>query len=263
MARIRLAFPATYTGPLTVSEGGAAITGDSTVTGALAVSGATTSVGVVTVPAGAVGAPALTTAGDTNTGVYFPAADVLAVATGGTERLRVGATGNVHASADGTTNPGSALGPGYVVVGNAAAASGYGFAFFKRSNVEVGTITQSGTTGVLYNTTSDYRLKENVVPVPHALVRLRSLLPSRFNFIAEPARTVEGFLAHEVAEIVPEAVTGEKDAANADGDPVHQQMDASRLVPLLVAAVQELAAEFDAYRAAHPRMTTPNPRKAA
>ena len=98
-----------------------------------------------------------------------------------------------------------------------------------------GTISTNGTS-VSYNTTSDYRLKENVVTLTGALDRLAALKPSRFNFIADPAVTVDGFLAHEAQAVVPEAVTGVKDG------PEMQGIDNGKLVPLLVAAVQELAA---------------------
>jgi predicted esterase YcpF (UPF0227 family) len=89
------------------------------------------------------------------------------------------------------------------------------------------------------NTSSDYRLKENVTPVSDGITRLQQLKPSRFNFIVDPDKTVDGFLAHEVQTIVPEAITGEKDAVDDDGNPVYQGIDQSKLVPLLTAALQE------------------------
>jgi len=71
------------------------------------------------------------------------------------------------------------------------------------------------------------------------------LKPSRFNFISDADKTVDGFLAHEVQEIVPEAITGEKDAVDKQGNPELQAIDQSKLVPLLVAAIQELKAEIE------------------
>jgi hypothetical protein len=71
------------------------------------------------------------------------------------------------------------------------------------------------------------------------ITRLQQLKPSRFNFIADPAKTVDGFLAHEAQAVVPECVTGEKDAVDDDGNPVYQGIDQSKLVPLLTAALQE------------------------
>ena len=107
----------------------------------------------------------------------------------------------------------------------------------------VGTITSSGSS-TSYNTSSDYRLKENVVEMTGALDRVSQLKPSRFNFIADADKTVDGFLAHEVQEIVPEAITGQKDAVDEDGNPEYQGIDQSKLVPLLVAAIQELEARI-------------------
>lgn len=95
-----------------------------------------------------------------------------------------------------------------------------------------------------FNVSSDYRLKENVVPINDALTRLMQLKPCRFNFIEgsmmfRDGMTVDGFLAHEVTPIVPEAVTGEKDAVMEDGKILPQSLDQSKLVPLLTAALQD------------------------
>ena len=97
-------------------------------------------------------------------------------------------------------------------------------------------VSHSGTS---YVESSDYRLKENVTGLTDAIARIKQLQPKRFNFIEVPDKTVDGFLAHEVSNIVPEAVTREKDAVDADGNPEYQGIDKSKLVPLLVAAVQE------------------------
>ena len=78
-----------------------------------------------------------------------------------------------------------------------------------------------------------------------ALDRVSQLKPSRFNFITDADKTVDGFLAHEVQEIVPEAITGQKDAVDKDGNPDYQGIDQSKLVPLLVGAIQELKAEIE------------------
>jgi hypothetical protein len=152
---------------------------------------------------------------------------------------------------------------------DAAAASGSALAVFAYSGAVIGSITQSGTTGVSYNTSSDYRLKENVTPITNALSRVNQLKPIRFNFIANADRTVDGFLAHEVQDIIPEAIIGEKDAMkdeefeltprveeviDEEGNviteaveavmetrsvPDYQGIDQSKIVPLLVAAIQE------------------------
>lgn len=112
----------------------------------------------------------------------------------------------------------------------------------------VGNITVT-TTATAYNTSSDYRLKENVVPVADGVTRLQQLKPSRFNFKAEPTKTVDGFIAHEVQAVVPEAITGEKDAVDDDGNPVYQGIDQSKLVPLLTAALQEAITRIEALEA--------------
>jgi len=117
------------------------------------------------------------------------------------------------------------------------------------SNTNIGSITQVGTTGVAYNTASDYRLKDEIGPVPDALTRLHELRPIRFAW-KDGGAEVDGFLAHEVQEVIPEAVTGTKDAEDDDGNPVYQGIDQSKLVPLLIAAVQELAAQVAALQAA-------------
>ena len=79
-----------------------------------------------------------------------------------------------------------------------------------------------------------------------ATERLKQLNPSRFFFIADADTTVDGFLAHEVADVVPEAISGTKDAVDSEGNPVYQGIDQSKLVPLLVATIQELEARLTA-----------------
>ena len=102
------------------------------------------------------------------------------------------------------------------------------------------------SSSVSYNTSSDHRLKENVVALSGAKARLQQLAVKRFNFIVDPDTTVDGFLAHEAQAVVPEAVTGTKDEVDADGNPVHQGIDQAKLVPLLTAALQEAFAEIAA-----------------
>jgi len=126
---------------------------------------------------------------------------------------------------------------------------------FERDNATRGDITVSTSTS--YNTTSDYRLKENVTDLSDAITRLKKITPRRFNFISdENKQLVDGFIAHEVSEVVPEAVKGTKDqVATADdvaankattvGEPIHQQVDYSKYVPLLTAALQEAVAKIE------------------
>ena len=178
-----------------------------------------------------------------------------------TERLRITQAGilNLNGQRSGFATPMS--GSGNVRV---AAASGGGIAIntfdiqdytavqFVREVAgtaqQVGTITCSSS-ATAYNTSSDYRLKENVVALDGAVTRLKQIPVHRFNFIAEPDKTVDGFLAHEVQEVVPEAITGEKDEVDADGTPVYQGIDQSKLVPLLTAALQEAIGEIESLKA--------------
>jgi hypothetical protein len=117
--------------------------------------------------------------------------------------------------------------------------------FYYNNTTLVGNINVTST-ATQYNTSSDYRLKENVVELSGATDRLKQLEPKRFNFIDDADTTVDGFLAHEVQSVVPEAISGEKDAVDADGNPEYQGIDHSKLVPLLVATIKELEARITA-----------------
>ena len=146
-------------------------------------------------------------------------------------------------------------------------ASSFGAVKFRNGNGTVGSISMYASS-VAYNTSSDYRLKENVVPMTGSIDRLKALKPSNFNFIADPDTTVDGFLAHEAQVVVPECVDGTKDAmrdeeyevtpAVMDGEtvvteavmgtrsvPDYQGIDQSKLVPLLVASLQEAIARIE------------------
>jgi len=114
---------------------------------------------------------------------------------------------------------------------------------FWRDTTQVGDISVTTTT-TAYNTSSDYRLKENVKPIAGATGRILQLKPSRFNFIVDPDHTVDGFIAHEAQAVIPEAVHGTKDEVDDDGNPVMQGIDQSKLVPLLTAALQEAIGEI-------------------
>ena len=113
------------------------------------------------------------------------------------------------------------------------------------TNGLVGNIATNGS-ATNYNTSSDYRLKENVDYTWDATTRLKQLKPARFNFIADANTTVDGFLAHEVQSVVPEAISGTKDEVDADGNAVMQSIDQAKLVPLLVKTIQELEARITA-----------------
>ena len=104
---------------------------------------------------------------------------------------------------------------------------------------------ESSNSSTNYSTTSDYRLKENVVDLTGAIDRLKNLSPRRFNFIVSPDLTVDGFLAHEAETVVPEAVTGTYNEVDENGNPVYQGIDQGKLVPLLTAALQEAVAKIE------------------
>jgi hypothetical protein len=112
--------------------------------------------------------------------------------------------------------------------------------FFSGTNI-AGTITGSNQTSVSYNTSSDYRMKKNIKPIENGLKRLCELNPVKFDW-KENDSSSEGFIAHEVQEIFPDAISGKKDGELMQG------MDYGRITPLLVKAIQELKAEVDSLK---------------
>ena len=115
---------------------------------------------------------------------------------------------------------------------------------FMRSGSEKGSISVTSS-ATAFNTSSDYRLKENITSLSSCIDTVSKIKPSTFNFIDTPNQTVDGFIAHELAEVVPQAVSGEKDGIDEHGEPIYQGVDHSKLVPLLVGAIQELKAEIE------------------
>jgi hypothetical protein len=271
---------------------------------------------------------------DTNTGIFFPAADTIAFAEGGVEAMRLDASGNLGV---GTTSPLARLDvvgsgttaiigstarklffapdSGGVMLSTATAQTGTGiyfneassFLYFQTNSVEraridtsgkflvgttsggvdkvriasagvtenqlglvstdnasnngfiqfrdsggtsIGSIARNGSSNaVLYNTTSDYRLKEQVTPMSEGLAKVMALKPVKWVWKDCNGATGEGFIAHEVQEVVPSAVSGEKDAVSEDGSIKPQGMDASYLVATLTAAIQEQQAIITALTA--------------
>jgi hypothetical protein len=193
--------------------------------------------------------------------------------TSGVERMRIDSNGRL------LVNQTSTNGQGYIQVSNTAGSAlnverkGVGPAvIFYETGSDVGSIdiTASSTS---YTTSSDYRLKENNVNITDGITRVKQLTPYRFNFIADADTTVDGFFAHEVQSVVPEAISGTKDAMRTeeyevtpavlddDGNvvteevmgtrevPDYQGIDQSKLVPLLTAALQEAIQRIEALEA--------------
>lgn len=180
----------------------------------------------------------------------------LDVYTTGTLRARFDSSGNLLVGK--TTNATASLGWSLASDrGNAKFSAGNYMIFnrddndilinFRRSDASVGTITVT-TTATAYNTSSDYRLKHDIAPMTGALARVAALKPVTYKWNANDSDG-EGFIAHELAEVVPDAVTGEKDAVDEEGKPIYQGIDTSFLVATLTAAIQELKAEVDALKA--------------
>jgi len=130
-----------------------------------------------------------------------------------------------------------------------------------RSTVDgvIGEIKQDGDGTITYATSSDYRLKENIVDLTGAITRLKNLKPKRFNFKKNASMTKDGFLAHELQEVIPEAVNGTKDEVVTEdskanvphlkeeevGNPIYQTADLARVVPLLTATLQEAITKIE------------------
>ena len=169
--------------------------------------------------------------------------------TAGSERVRIDAYGDLLVGHDSFSYSGShdcvqiMQSEGRINIENNTTSGQYVLAFYN-TNGQVGKIITSGSS-TSYNTSSDYRLKENVADIADGITRVKQLAPKRFNFIADADTTVDGFLAHEAQGVVPEAVTGEKDEVDADGNEVLQGIDQSKLVPLLTAALQEAIAKIE------------------
>jgi hypothetical protein len=177
--------------------------------------------------------------------------------------------GNLNEKLGGGTNFMSLSGNGYPPLRvRRGSDTGHCVLFYGSSGTSssVGNITTSGSS-TTYNTSSDYRLKENVVDITGATERVKQLQPKRFNFIVDADTTVDGFLAHEVSSIVPEAITGTHNEVEvwkegeelpegvSVGDnklddegntiPVYQGIDQSKLVPLLTASLQEAITKIE------------------
>jgi len=207
---------------------------------------------------------AIAITGDTSaygTGLFRPGNDSLGFSTLATERMRITSSGiflvgtTAETPGYGNTNTGAQLSNNgshfsrsatdwvMTVNQNTADGSARYLIGFRVSNGQVGNIQSNGT-NCTYNSNSDYRLKENIAPMTGALAKVAQLKPVTYKWKVNGSDG-EGFIAHELAEVVPECVTGDKDAVDAEGKPVYQGIDTSFLVATLTAAIQELKAIND------------------
>lgn len=189
---------------------------------------------------------------------YSDNSDLMFFQTNSAEQMRIDSSGNVligttDAAISGSfTNSGASILSSGRITSTSISQSAAIFnrittdgdiVIFRRQASQVGSISVTGS-ATAYNTSSDYRLKEDWVDMEGALDRVDALKPINFAWKADGSRA-DGFLAHEVADVVPEAISGEKDAVDEEGNEIYQGIDQSKLVPLLVGAIQELKAEIE------------------
>jgi hypothetical protein len=165
--------------------------------------------------------------------------------TSGTERMRIDSSGQIFQSCTGLDGdrPNAAGGTVKQTNGNTkirvSADNSAAFQFYSVTGggSPVGSIAPTAS-GTNYNTSSDYRLKENIAPMMGALAKVSALKPVTYTWKSTGEES-QGFIAHELAAVVPDCVTGEKDAVDAEGNPQYQGIDTSFLVATLTAAIQE------------------------
>ena len=169
--------------------------------------------------------------------------------------LLINATSNINSGGgtkEGLCIRGGGGGPHVVTLRNIDTSGGANQIEFQDGDGDVcGAINANATNNTTsYGTSSDYRLKENVSAVSGAIDKMKLLEPKTYNFISDSSKTKEdGFLAHELAEVIPNAVTGEKDAVHDNGEMDIQQVDYGKLTPLLTAALQEAIEKIETLQA--------------
>jgi len=197
-------------------------------------------------------APAFAVAADASSVRLLATGESLRFHVGGTgtaanvqpERARIDSGGNFLVGTTSVEGAGGATihSVGYITT-NRGVTSTADHAVFKNPNGQVGSITTNGST-TSFNTSSDYRLKEDLQDILTPAERLMQLKPVNVSWRADGTRS-DTFIAHELAEVLPYAVTGEKDAADPDGNPEYQSVDYSKVVPLLTAALQEALTKIE------------------
>jgi hypothetical protein len=157
-------------------------------------------------------------------------------------RTVIDSSGNLLVGATSAGGTGWSLYPSGYLITNGATST-FTHMSFQTSSSQKGYIQTVGAT-TNYNGSSDYRLKKNVIPLPNALQTIAQLKPVKFNWIEDDS-VAYSFIAHELQEVVPQAVGGTKDEVDKNGKPVYQGIDQSKLVCFLTAAIQELKAIND------------------
>ena len=242
-------YTTTGAGTITISSGTAGSINNMSIGATTASTGAFTTVTAPTMYGGTTASSTLTLESTSGAGT----SDSIIFKTGSqSTRMTIDTNGNVGIGTTSATvtNGGifnQAGSISYVAIGHAnGTASGNWYANFQYAGTTIGTIAQNGTTGVLYNITSDQRLKTNIVDAPSASSIIDAIQIRSFDWKSDGSHNRYGVIAQELNQLVPEAVHTPIDENEMMG------VDYSKLVPLLVKALQELKAEFDAYKASHP-----------
>ena len=200
--------------------------------------------------------PSITFTGDGNTGIFHPAEATIAFSENATEVMRINSDGYLIVNNTTPVNATTGTADGFTVLTNGQThlSRNNGISLFLRRRLVDGMVAEfyrdttavggisATATAASFNTSSDYRLKENPTLLTGGLATVGQLIPCEFTWKSNGS-IGRGFIAHELQAVVPEAVSGEKDAVDAEGRPQYQGVDAAKVVPYLVAAVQELSAK--------------------